>query len=690
MIARLKNLLEEIKENFFAEQERWIALVPFLFSCGIGLYFALPREPDYWLSLAVLEIVLLLFYLLRFRNLHFLFWGILLILAGFIDVQLQSVRQSRKVSFLPETTMYLRGLVTEVSHSAKGRERLLLENVSGFDEPLKGNFRITLTGREKFAVNECVELVGTVFPPSRIQLLDGFQLDRKYFYESLSGIGYSLSEVFAVDCPEDEPSSTFVSRLNAVRKNITDDIGKILPPDIAGVVDSVLIGEQTAVTEQVNNDYRDSGLAHFLSVSGLHLGAIAGLTFFVLRFLLALVPWLALHCDVKKIAAVGAILFSGIYLLISGMAIPAQRAFIMTSVVFLGVIFNRKAISLRMVCFAALVILIIAPQSLISISFQMSFAAVFALISFYESYAGKIASWHKNAGIFGKIALYFVGIVLCDFVASLATTPFVLYHFHRLSVYTSLGNLLGGPLIGFWLMPMILVCLVAQPLGLAYYPLKILGYGTGLLNDITAFVAHLSGSVAYIDTLRTTGFLLIVCGGYWLCVWKLKWRRWGMIPVLLGIATMFFAPSSPDVVFAAKGEGIAVRDNNGEMVLLPRRIDNWVRKIWQENLRLKELSKDENAELKEIYAGKKSAPEWLKLRCTKEECLYNERVRILKNGTVFVDGKETDNAVGAYIFLKKEKTEVLPFYNRGSCRLWNVCEQKTMKDRADDGHNPVP
>jgi len=209
-----------------------------------------------------------------------------------------------------------------------------------------------------------VELIGTFFPPSPVPILNGFQLNRKYFYEGISGIGYANSSIFVIDC-EQKQDSLFRIRLNQIRQKIIDDVANILPPEEAGVVDSVLIGEQSRTPKQTIDNYRNSGLAHFLSVSGLHMGAIAGLMFFILRFVLALFPFVALQYDIKKIAAIGAILFSALYLLISGMAIPAERAFIMTAVVMLGIVFNRQAISMRMVCFAGMVLLIISPQALI-------------------------------------------------------------------------------------------------------------------------------------------------------------------------------------------------------------------------------------------------------------------------------------------------------------------------------------
>lgn len=675
-----RNIAAEIKENFFAEQSRWLAWVPFLFGLGIAVYFALPFEPGYWYTLGVFEATLLLFYLLRHKGLHLLFTAILLVEFGFMDIQLQTLLKSRKAAFTLEVTDYIKGQISAVSYNEKGRKRLLLQNAENFDEPLKGKYRVTVMngGNTDFEVGQCVELVGTFFPPSPVPVLNGFQLNRKYFYEEISGIGYANSSVFVIDCEHGQPSS-FRIRLNKIRQQITDDVAKILPLDEAGIVDAVLIGEQSRTPKRIVNNYRDSGLAHFLSVSGLHMGAIAGLVFFVLRFLLALFPAVALRYDVKKLAAAGAILFGALYLLVSGMAIPAERAFIMTAVVLLGVIFNRQAISMRMVCFAGLVLLIVSPQALISISFQMSFAAVVALIAFYEKYAQKIALWSVNRGIFSKIFFYLAGIVICDFVASLATMPFAIYHFHRISVYTSLANLLAGPLIGLVLMPLILLCLAALPLGLALYPLQALGYGVGWLNKITGFVSSLPHSVAYVDSLPFWGFALIVCGGWWLCVWQRKWRLWGVLPILIGASTVFFG-SQPDMVFAPKGEGIALRNKAGEMLLMPMKTDSWTVSVWCENLHLKELNKEQREELKEIFADSKTDFDNIALKCDAEKCIYLDSIEFSKQGSIKINGKNIDNSVGGYIF-KKNKTKVEPLQPQGVCRPWRSC---TKQERNND------
>lgn len=669
----LKDIIAYIEENFVAEQSRWLSWVPFLFGIGIALYLLLPFEPNYWWSLGILEITLLLFYLLRHKNIHLFFLSVLFIEFGFIDIQLQTLSKSKKVQFTPEITQYMRGRIIEISYNEKGKERLLLDNVFDFDKSLLGKYRLTLMGYRPsgFEIGQCVELVGTVFPPSPLPVVNGFQLDRKYFFEGISGIGYANSEVFPIDCTENEKRNLFKVHLNKIRKKITDDIAEIMPKEEAGVVDSVLIGEQNRIPRQTVDNYRDSGLAHFLSVSGLHLGAIAGLVFFVLRLLLACVPIVALRWDTKKFAAGGAIIFSALYLLISGMAIPAARAFIMTAVVLLGVIFNRQAISMRMVCFAGLVLLVISPQALVSVSFQMSFAAVVALISFYERFAKTMAKWRTDNGFLGKVFFYFVGVVICDFVASLATMPFAIYHFHRISVYTSLANLLAAPLIGLYLMPMILVCLITLPFGVSHYPLKVLSYGVGWLNQITTSVSALPYSVAYINSLPFWGCVLIVCGGYWLCIWQRQWRLWGILPILIGILPMFFA-QVPDVLFAPKGEGLAVKNNKGELILLPQKVDNLTATVWRENFRMSVLSKEQKEELKNIYTGKNKNIKELDLYCTQQGCIYQKNIYFDKSGEIKIKEKKIDNSAGGYILIK-DKIKIIPLFNKDICRPWHLC-----------------
>ncbi|MBO6282243.1 MAG: ComEC/Rec2 family competence protein [Alphaproteobacteria bacterium] len=652
------NIVSALSENFAAEQSRWLMVVPFLFALGIAVYFALPTEPSVWLTLGIFELWLLLFYLCRFKNMHLFFIAGLIVMSGFINIQVRTLYQSKRVENIDDRQItYLKGKIIDISRSATGKQRLLLTDVEDFDKPLKGNFRLTATVPQNLEIDDCIETVGTLFPPRPIPVPNGFKLDRKYFYESLSATGYTNSEIFKIKCPT--PTQSFMSAVNRFRQNFADYTDSVLAVNEAGIADAIIIGEKSRILQNITDNYRDSGLAHFLSVSGLHLGTIAGLAFFVIRFLLALFPIVTLRFNIKKIAAGFAILFSTLYLLISGMATPAERAFIMTTVVFIGIIFDREAISMRMVSFAALVVLVIAPQALISVSFQMSFAAVYALIAFYEVYATKLSAGLYGKNFIVKIFYYLLGIVVCDFVASIATAPISLYHFQRIAVYTSLGNLLAGPLIGLWLMPAILLCLATIPFGIAFYPLKFLGIGLELLNKITDWVAHLPHSVWHCDNLPFYGFILIVCGGFWLCIWQRPWRRLGIILITAGILPMFVPTPQPDIIVAPQAESIAFK-NGGHYEMLQFKNNNFLTQIWQEKYKLQKHKIRTFENIKKL-----AIPQ---ISCAEKYCTVNDFEFDL-SGEVRFKGEKLDTGNGFGIY---QDGLIKPFAPNKKRRLWEM------------------
>ena len=143
-----------------------------------------------------------------------------------------------------------------------------------------------------------------------------------------------------------------------------------------------------------------------------------------MRLVLAGFPGIALRYPIKKWAAAAAMLGAFAYLLISGSAFPTVRSTIMISIMFLAVLLDRPALALRNVVLAAIVILVASPESLLDVGFQMSFAAVVALVSVYEA-ASKRAAWSIFArGAWAKLVFFFVGIVLSTLVASTAVAPF--------------------------------------------------------------------------------------------------------------------------------------------------------------------------------------------------------------------------------------------------------------------------
>jgi competence protein ComEC len=142
-----------------------------------------------------------------------------------------------------------------------------------------------------------------------------------------------------------------------------------LDRDERAIATALLTGRRDAITEPVNDAMFISGLGHVLSISGYHMAVVAGVVFFVVRALLALVPALTIGIPIKKWAAAAALGASAFYLLLSGAEVATQRSFYMTAVVLIAVIADRRAITFRTLALVAMIVLVIAPEALVHPSF---------------------------------------------------------------------------------------------------------------------------------------------------------------------------------------------------------------------------------------------------------------------------------------------------------------------------------
>lgn len=679
------SLFQEFKEQIENQKDRFSLWLSVLFAIGIGTYFALPFEPSMWFSLVFIELIIVLAIIWRFKPLNLLVIMVLgLIVLGFTDAQLKTIYLAKQETIATQTKLYITGRIKDVDYNSRGKKRVVLDNVVDFDNKYKfDDVKIALMSKtEPFVEGQCIELIANLMPLPKTSIVGGFQFDRKSFFEGIGINGYALSFASEVECSQ-APSfiDKFDNLIAIIRNKIIANINQVLPPDEASITAAIVAGEKGKISKTLINNYRDSGLAHFLSISGLHMSMIAGLMFFLVRLIITFVTPISTRYDSKKISAIFAILISIFYLLISGAQVPTQRAFIMTFIVLLGVIFSRRAISMKTISWAAFIVLIIAPQALIGASFQMSFAAVIALIAFYERYAGSLHRflqgdnskdnpiWLKTVKIFW---IYVIGILVSDLVASLATLPFAIYHFNRIAIYTTLANLLAGPIIGLIIMPFVLVSLLLMPLGLDAFTLKIVGFGVAKVNEITAFVSSIPNAGFPVLAMPLWGLLLIVFGGLWLCIWTSSLRRWGWIGVVIGFLSLFTA-KIPDVIINDDASLVALKDNQGELVILPSRGHYFDKKIWLDKTASRKLSSIESKEIKKIYKGELTNKNWIDLVCNDDYCVYKEIIKINKLGGIKIKNEDfvIKDTLGASIYLREDKVEIKTVRKFVGDRPWN-------------------
>ncbi len=565
-------------EALEAETDRWFLWLPVLFAAGIVFYFDLPVEPGARMAAALVLAALGVFILTRRTALGFACGAALLAISlGFATAKIRTETVRAPVLQSELRHVPVAGYVEVFEQRTGARDRLTLRVLSiGTLEPaeLPARVRITLAGKNNHArPGEAVAVRATLDPPPAPVAPGEFDFGRQAWFKQLGGIGYATGHVTPLaGVPPPPPSLRLWARIDQVRNAVKASILRALPDETGAIAVALITGDRGGIPENVTKAMRDAGLAHILAISGLHMAIMAGSVFWLTRALLAAIPALVLRYPIKKWAAIAALAAATFYLALSGAAVPTIRAYIMMSIVMIAVLLDRPPISMRNIALTALAILIWSPESLFDPSFQMSFAAVVALVAAYEflskraqvSMAETGALWR---GVRWTSALV-IGAALTTLIAGAAVAPFAVYHFHRMTHFGLAANLIATPLISLLIMPMALLSLIAMPFGLEAWPLQVMGYGIELMVGAAKWVASWPGAVTILPSLSGTALALIALGGLWLCLWRTRLRSLGLVIAAAGLA---LAPpgNRPDVLIERDGKMAALRGVDGGLVFPP-------------------------------------------------------------------------------------------------------------------------
>jgi competence protein ComEC len=275
-----------------------------------------------------------------------------------------------------------------------------------------------------------------------------------------------------------------------------------------------------------------------------------------------------------------------VYLGISGAHVATQRAYVMLAIMLFAVLVDRRAITLRNVALAAFVVLFISPESLLTASFQMSFAATIALVAAYEeltawSYRRPRLADPRAYGITGKAWRFAAGLFITSLVAGLATTPFAIYHFQRMAPLTLLANLLAMPFLTLVVMPMAFLAVLLMPFGLESLPLAILNWGLGWIIGVAEWTSGLTGEAGGVRMAPALALAFLVAGFLWLALWRRSWRLFGLIPIGLAVPITVLAPR-PDILVSPAGSAAAIRGSDGRLSVVTGpgsrfAVENWLR-----------------------------------------------------------------------------------------------------------------
>ncbi|MCM2293743.1 ComEC family competence protein [Allorhizobium sp. BGMRC 0089] len=506
-----------LRQSLRAElaQGRAFLFAPVVYGTGAIWWLTRPDDLSVWPLLIFASLAILGWHKLRYRHpvAGLLFGAASFALLGMVLASHETFR-AQTILLDEAVTTTIRGQVISSEENASGNQRYVIDLI-GTEKPELKRMpqRVALvarSSREIFRTGDIVEGRARLSPPSGPALPGLTDFAFNSYFDGIGAIGYFYAPPKRADTPagwlQDGRFHSLLHQIEgwtqSLRDVITNRIRRVVPGDPGAFAAAIVTGERRGLSSSANEALRISGLAHIISISGLHMALAGGLFFIGIRKFLSLIPGLAETVSTKKIAAAGAIATTTAYFCISGYDVAAQRSYLMMVIILAAAFFNRSVLSLRNAAFAALLVILISPSQILGPSLQMSFSATFALISGF-------ALWTKRPKLsFSVEKLPFMtwiwpllkrigAVMLTSAIGGLSTSLYSAGNFHRIGLNGIEANLMAEPLISLIVMPSAMIGMILMPLGLDYWPLLLMGKGLSLVLDIGYTVASWQGVMRF-------------------------------------------------------------------------------------------------------------------------------------------------------------------------------------------------
>lgn len=463
----------------------------------------------------------------------------------------------------------LAGRVLErIEQPAEGRVRIVLATrLPGEERAIKVRVNVPLAkDRPDLTEGALVRLKARLMPPSPPMLPGGYDFARAAWFEGLAATGGLQGDIDVLEPAEDD------AVLAPLQRRLSEHVRSRLDGSPGAIAAAFASGDRGAIASEHEEAMRDSGLTHLLSISGLHVSAVIAAAYLLAIKLLALWPWLALRVRLPLVAAGIAALAGVVYTLLTGAEVPTVRSCVGALLVLVALALGREPLSLRMVAVGAIFVLLLWPESLIGPSFQMSFAAVVAIVALHGAAPVRAFLRPREEGWLPWAARRLAMLLLTGIVIEVALMPIVLFHFHRAGLYGAVANVVAIPLVTFVSMPLIALALLLDMAGAGAPAWWLAGRSLDLLLEIAHFTAAQPGAVKLMPQMSGFTFALFVAGGLWVALWRARLRLLGLVPVVLATA-MLLATPVPDLLVSGDGKHVGITEGGRLLVLRETRSD---------------------------------------------------------------------------------------------------------------------
>ncbi|WP_238523314.1 ComEC/Rec2 family competence protein [Anaplasma centrale] len=582
--------------------------IPALQAAGILLYFSLKHEPGFVLAalVACAALILFLLTLVERRLLPIILaFGALGFVSAYCRTSLLFSKRPPTATFRRTYVSNATGVLKEINHKPRYIQLLVCNVTSDRIQGICARLAVRTAIDPTIRPGDILTFSGVMHPPLISASKHGYDFARVAYFRGIDAVGFTTSQV---KLHERRSGVGLKERVERVRDRIYARLVSGLQRDCAEIMAALLVGKRLGIRDEILADIRNSGLSHLFAISGLHLSFVAGIFFMLTRNIFVLSETITLKYNIKKFAAVAAVIASFLYLLVSGMPVSACRAFIMVTLTFVGIMIDKPNNGLRSISLAAFIILLFTPEAILLPSFQMSFAAVIALAASCD--VSKVISACS-------VVRYITAAAAGSLIASIATAPYVVYHFNYFSVVGVISNIVAIPLTAFVVIPLGLVYVVMDYLSIGSLVSRVLEMSVGLILCVARYGAKVEWLAPTVRSIPPSAVLLMTLG-----LLAFSWGR-GTLRIVSGLLftlsglLLAITYKTPDILFGING--VAVKEGDGKLHFAMRKGNSargfaysaWARENGQTRI------------VNEEYFGRGK-----KLICVAGGCTYGSRVLI--------------------------------------------------------------
>lgn len=454
----MQPFIENQSQNLFL----W---TPFLVATGCALYFSWDSEPSKFVIGALCAVFIMGLFLRR----HIVARAIALFTFGALYAAAYT-----HILATPQITRDIRdrtivGVVKNIDYTDTKTRLSIQTDGKYIDTTGVPIVRVSISDAGAIRIGDTVRAVVNLYRPNAPYADGAFNYARWAYFNHLTATGYIKDyEITSHATPRN---------MNTVRDAIHNKSNSFL-------VDSLVLGYKNAVPRSDSPTWTATGVGHVWSISGFHMTLVGGWLFALFYSIFRLIAPITRRVPARVPATICAWLGLILYLFLSGCDVATMRAFLMTTLIFAAVVFGRSAISLRNVCVAMWIIILINPHYVMQAGFQLSFAAIFGLIWFWGVIKPKMPE--------NKILKVLCTAALTSIVATVFTAPFVIAHFGAFPLYSLIGNLVLLPIFSIAIMPLVILGTFTAMLGW-HAPLTL----AATIYDVGLRIAHVITDLPY-------------------------------------------------------------------------------------------------------------------------------------------------------------------------------------------------